>query len=105
MSANSHVRNLVIKSLSAIGAEREAKFYAELFAQQDPEKFALIVLDPRCLNNPLLEALTSNLRILSDLSLTPVLLIGALDSDRTRVKFMSQRLSKELDGWACGRQS
>ena len=98
MSAKSHVRDLVIKSLSAIGAEREAKFYAELFAQQDPEKFALIVLDPRCLKNPLLEALTSNLRILSDLSLTPVLLIGALDSDRTRVKFMSQRLSKELDG-------
>ena len=98
MSAKSHVRELVIKSLSAIGAEREAKFYAELFAQQDPEKFALIVLDPRCLKNPLLEALTSNLRILSDLSLTPILLIGALDSDRTRVRFMSQRLSKELDG-------
>ena len=98
MSAKKHVRDLVIKSLSAIGAEREAKFYAELFAQQAPEKFALIVLDPRCLKNPLLEALTSNLRILSDLSLTPILLIGALDSDRTRVKFMSQRLSKELDG-------
>ncbi|MEP6343344.1 MAG: hypothetical protein ABJ275_08515 [Maricaulaceae bacterium] len=98
MSAKKHVRDLVIKSLSAIGAEREAKFYAELFAQQSPEKFALIVLDPRCLKNPLLEALTSNLRILSDLSLTPILLIGALGSDRTRVKFMSQRLFKELDG-------
>lgn len=98
MSAKSHVRDLVIKSLSAIGAEREAKFYAELFAQQDPEKFALIVLDPRCLKNPLLESLASNLSILSDLGLTPILLIGALDSDRTRVRFMSQRLSKDLDG-------
>lgn len=98
MSDKGKMRDLVIKSLSAIGAEREAKFYADLFSAQDPEKFALIVLDPRCLKNPLLEALISNLKILSDLKLTPVLMIGALDDDRTRVKFFSQRLSKDLDG-------
>ena len=98
MSDKGKMRDLVIKSLSAIGAEREAKFYADLFAAQDPEKFALIVLDTRCLKNPLLEALISNLRILADLKLTPVLLIGALDDDRTKVKFFSQRLSKELEG-------
>ena len=97
MNAKSKMRDLVIKSLSAIGAEREAKFYADLFSAQAPEKFALIVVDPRCLKNPLLEALISNIRIISDLKLTPVLLIGALDSDRTRIKFLSQRLSKELD--------
>lgn len=97
MSNGSKMRELVIKSLSAVGAEREAKFYADIFAAQKPERFALIVLDPRCLKNPLLEALISNLRILSDLNLTPVLLIGALDSDRTQVKFLSQRLSKELE--------
>ena len=97
MNAKSKMRDLVIKSLSAIGAEREAKFYADLFSAQAPEKFALIVIDPRCLKNPLLEALISNIRIISDLKLTPVLLIGALDSDRTRIKFLSQRLSKELD--------
>ena len=98
MSDKGNMRDLVIKSLSAIGAEREAQFYADLFAAQDPEKFALIVLDTRCLKNPLLEALVSNLRILADLNLTPVLMIGALDDDRTKVKFFSQRLSKELDG-------
>ena len=98
MNSKAEIRDLVIKSLSAIGAEREAKFYADLFSAQDPEKFALIVLDLRCLKNPLLEALISNLKILSDLKLTPVLLIGALDDDRTRVKFFSQRLSKDLDG-------
>ena len=97
MNAKTKMRDLVIKSLSAIGAEREAKFYADLFSAQAPEKFALIVIDPRCLKNPLLEALISNIRIISDLKLTPVLLIGALDSDRTRIKFLSQRLSKELD--------
>lgn len=98
MKTGSKMRDLVINSLSAIGAEHEAKFYADLFAAQAPEKFALIVLDPRCLKNPLLEALISNLRILSDLKLTPVLLIGALDSNRTRVRFLSQRLSSDLDG-------
>ncbi len=98
MSRGDKMRELVIKSLSAVGAEREAKFYADIFAAQEPERFALIVLDPRCLKNPLLEALISNLRILSDLKLTPVLLIGALDSDRTQVKFSSSRLSKELEG-------
>ncbi len=98
MSSGHKMRELVIRSLSAVGAEREAKFYADVFAAQEPERFALIVLDPRCLKNPLLEALISNLRILSDLNLTPVLLIGALDSDRTTVKFLSQRLAKELEG-------
>jgi len=40
------VRETVLKSLSAVGAEHEAKFYAELFAQQDAETFAMIVVDP-----------------------------------------------------------
>jgi len=91
------IRQTVLRSLSAVGATKEAKFYAELFAAQDAERFALIVIDPRCLKNPLLEALISNLRILSDLGLSPVLLVGALDDDRTSVKFQSQRLAKELD--------
>ena len=91
------IRDTVLRSLSAIGATKEAKFYAELFAAQDAERFALIVIDPRCLKNPLLEALISNLRILSDLGLSPVLLVGALDDDRTSVKFQAQRLTKDLD--------
>ncbi len=91
------VRDTVLKSLAAIGAQEEAVFYANLFQSQDPERFALIVLDPRCLKNPLLEALISDLRILSDLELTPVLVVGALDDDRTSVRFQSQRLYKELD--------
>jgi len=91
------IRDTVLRSLSAIGVTKEAKFYAELFASQDAERFALIVLDPRCLKNPLLEALISNLKILSDLGLSPVLLVGALDDDRTSVKFQSQRLAKDLE--------
>lgn len=96
------IRNAVIQSLSAVGAKQEAQFYAEIFAAQDPERFALIVLDPRCLKNPLLESLVSNLRILADLKLSPVLLVGALDDDDTSVKFQSQRLTKALTGMNVG---
>ena len=45
--AKTHIRQAVIRSLSAVGALKEAQFYAELFASQAPERFALIVLDPR----------------------------------------------------------
>ncbi|RKQ71682.1 acetylglutamate kinase [Litorimonas taeanensis] len=91
------VRQTVLTSLAAIGAKREAKFYAELFARQEAERFALIVIDPRCLKNPLLESLISSMKLLFDLGLSPILLVGAMDEDRTAVKFQSQRLSRELD--------
>lgn len=91
------IRETVLRSLSAVGATKEAKYYAELFAAQEAERFALIVIDPRCLKNPLLEALISNLKILSDLELSPILLVGALDDDRTSVKFQAQRLAKDLE--------
>lgn len=97
MTKTATIRDTVLRSLSAVGAISEARFYADLFAAQDPERFALIVLDPRCLKNPLLEALISNLRILYDLGLLPTLLVGALDNDHTSVKFQAQRLSKELE--------
>ncbi len=90
------IRETVLRSLSAVGAIDEASFYADLFFSQKAEQFALIVIDPRCLKNPLLEALISNLKILFDLGLSPVLLIGALDHDPTSVKFQAHRLSKDL---------
>ncbi|MEM9600094.1 MAG: hypothetical protein AAF926_03645, partial [Pseudomonadota bacterium] len=88
------VRQIVLSSLSAVGATQEANFYANLFSKEDPERFALILLDPRVLKNPLLESLTSNLQILSTLGLTPTLLIGALDDDRTSIRFQAQRLKR-----------
>ena len=91
------IRDKVIRSLSAIGAIKDARFYAELFSSQEPEQFALIVIDPRCLKNPLLESLIGNIRILTDLGLTPTLLVGALDDDMTSIRFQSQRLAKDLE--------
>lgn len=96
MVNNPTIRDTVLRSLSAIGGVQEASYYADMFAAQQAERFALIVIDPRCLKNPLLESLISDLRILSDLDLYPVLLVGALDDDRTTVKFQAQRLAKEL---------
>lgn len=91
------VRETVLKSLSAVGAQHEAKFYAELFARQEAETFAMVVLDPRCLKDPLLEPLIAALRILSNLQLSPTLIVGAMEDARTSVKFQAQRLSSILD--------
>lgn len=91
------VRETVLQSLSAVGAQHEAKFYADLFARQDAETFAMLVLDPRCLKDPLLEALIAALRILSNLELSPTLVVGAMEDARTSVSFQAQRLSRDLD--------
>lgn len=97
MSQSKAIRETVLRSLAAVGATQEAAFYAKLFTAQDPERFALMVLDPRCLKKPLLEALLSNLRILFELGLTPVLLIGALSDDRATLKYQGQKLMRELE--------
>ncbi len=91
------VRETVLQSLSAVGAQNEAKFYAELFARQDAETFAMLVLDSRCLKDPLLEALITALRILSNLQLTPLLVVGAMEDGQTETKMQAQRLSRDLD--------
>ncbi|MEE9272668.1 MAG: hypothetical protein V3U57_05315 [Robiginitomaculum sp.] len=92
------VKETVIKSLVAVGSAKEAKFYANLFRNISAEKFALIAIDACCLKNPLLEAFISDLKILSNLGLTPVLLVGALDEDKTTVRFQVERLCSALDG-------
>jgi len=91
------IRETVLQSLSAVGAQHEAKFYADLFARQDAETFAMLVLDPRCLKYPLLEPLIAALRILSNLQLCPTLIVGAMEDARTSIKFQAQRLSRDLD--------
>ncbi len=97
MVSKQKVRDTVMKSLMAIGSGEEAAFYANLFQQQDAEKFALIAIDPRCLQNPLLEALISDLKIIHDLGLTPILVVGALEEEKTNVRFQAQRLCKALE--------
>ena len=92
----SRVRDTVLASLSAIGARSEASFYADQFASLAPERFALLVVDPRALHAPLLEAFISNLRLLSDLELTPIIVLGVLDEDHTHVRFQSQKLTRQL---------
>lgn len=97
MPKNDSVREAVMRSLIAVGSEREASFYADIFQNLEPERFALILVDPRCLKSPLLEALISDLKILYNLGLTPILVAGALSSDKSNVRFQSERLCKALD--------
>ena len=92
----SRARDTVIASLSAIGARSDASFYANLFSELAPERFALLVVDPRATQGSLLETFVSNIRVLADLGLTPIIVIGVLDEDHTHVRFQSQKLSKEL---------
>ncbi|MBC6403037.1 MAG: hypothetical protein GDA35_05375 [Hyphomonadaceae bacterium] len=92
-----HVREAVIRSLSAVGAIREARFYVDLFKSLKPERFAIIVPDSRCLKNPLLESLAGNIRILSDLGIYPTLVVGAFDGDPISVRFQGQGLVRELE--------
>jgi len=94
--AMSRVRDTVLASLSAIGARAEAAFYAQRFSELQPERFAFLVVDPRAMQGSLLEAFVSNIRLLSDLDLTPIVLLGVLDEDITHVRFQSQKLSREL---------
>lgn len=86
-----------MRSLAAFSGRNDVEFFTRLFREQDPQRFALLVLDQRCLKKPLLEALISDLRILADLQLTPVMLIGALDEDRSSVKINATRLMKSLE--------
>ncbi|HID38408.1 MAG TPA: hypothetical protein EYP36_02705, partial [Calditrichaeota bacterium] len=97
MPKNESVREIVMRSLIAVGSESEASFYTEIFQNLAPEKFALIAIDPRCLKSPLFEALISDLKVLSNLGLTPVLVVGAMHADKSNVRFQSERLCKALD--------
>ncbi|PHS77888.1 MAG: hypothetical protein COB56_01380 [Robiginitomaculum sp.] len=97
MPNNDLVQATVMRSLMAVGSGSEAKFYADIFQNLAPERFALIVIDPRCLASPLLEAFISDLKILSNLGLTPILVIGALHADKSNVRFQGQRLCQALD--------
>ena len=91
------IRQTVLQSLRAISPTHESAFYTKLFQQQDAARFALVVIDQRCLKNPLLDVLVSDLKILSELGLTPLLLVGGMGDDLTNVRFQSARLCKALE--------
>ncbi len=97
MSNDDTIRNAVMKSLMALGPVRDTAFYSALFQEHAPEKFALIIIDPRCLKNPLLDAFLSSIKILADLNLTPILLVGAVGGEHIDAQFQSGRLFRELE--------
>ncbi len=90
-------RELVLRSLIAVSEAREAEFYAQLFQNQAPEQFAMIVVGSRCLVNPLRKSLISDLKILSNLDLTPLLVVGALYDNTSLIAYDAQKLAKEME--------
>ncbi len=97
MNKNDSAGDSVIRTLLAVGSDREARLYTKIFRELKPEQFAFLVLDPRVLRNPLLEAFSSILKILAELKLTPIIKIGALQNDKTNVSAQTLRLCRALE--------
>lgn len=97
MKKNDSVRDKIIRTLLAVSSSKESRFYAHIFQKIDPARFALLVVDHRCLQKPLLEAFASDLKILSDLGLTPILKIGTMATNSPNVSAQTQRLCKQLE--------
>ncbi|HEY2734999.1 MAG TPA: hypothetical protein VGI70_13480 [Polyangiales bacterium] len=71
----------VLRFLAGVGPGSEAEFYLRLFRSRSPESFAALVVDPATLHENA-EAVALDLRLLSALSLTPVVVLGFYQAER-----------------------
>ncbi|HEX4355770.1 MAG TPA: hypothetical protein VHZ95_22740, partial [Polyangiales bacterium] len=71
----------VLRFLAGVGPGSEAEFYLRLFRSRSPESFAALVVDPATLHENA-EAVALDLRLLSALSLTPVVVLGFYQPER-----------------------
>ncbi len=83
----------VLRFLAGVGPGSEAEFYLRLFRERAGESFAAIVIDPETLRENT-DAVAFDLRLLSALSLTPVVILGFYG---TGAENESRRLRKKLD--------
>lgn len=77
MSGGKALSENLIRALSAVGAIDETRFYAELFRAQKPENFAVFVIDPRCMADPLRTAMLSQFAVIAQLGLRPTLVVNS----------------------------
>ncbi len=68
-------QSLVLRFLRSIGRPKEAQFYVSLFQQANPESFALLCVSEGVMRDTS-EALELDLRVLSQLGLTPIIVFG-----------------------------
>src|ERR1700753_1064999 len=71
----------VLRFLAGVGPGSEAEFYLRLFRSRSPESFATLVVDPTTLHENA-ETVALDLRLLSALSLTPVVVLGFYHPER-----------------------
>ena len=76
MSADSPVRDTIVRLLSNIGSAREIQQYLKRFSQRDASRFAVVKVGGAVLRDDL-DALVSSLGFLQQVGLTPIVLHGA----------------------------
>lgn len=75
----------VLKFLRSVGPRTEAEFYLQLFRQTPRESFAALLVDDEALSEGA-DAVAHDLRFLSQLDLTPIVLLGGEgDADATQL--------------------
>lgn len=76
MSADSQVRDTIVRLLSNIGSAKEIQQYLKRFSQRDASRFAVVKVGGAILRDDL-DALVSSLGFLQQVGLTPIVLHGA----------------------------
>lgn len=76
MSADSQVRDTIVRLLSNIGSAKEIQQYLKRFSQRDASRFAVVKVGGAILRDDL-EALVSSLGFLQQVGLTPIVIHGA----------------------------
>ncbi|MFM6987409.1 MAG: hypothetical protein ACKOXG_01905, partial [Arenimonas sp.] len=76
MSADSQVRDTIVRLLSNIGSAKEIQQYLKRFSQRDASRFAVVKFGGAILRDDL-DALVSSLGFLQQVGLTPIVLHGA----------------------------
>jgi acetylglutamate kinase len=76
MSAQSQVRDTIVRLLSNIGSAKEIQQYLKRFSQRDASRFAVVKVGGAILRDDL-DALVSSLGFLQQVGLTPIVIHGA----------------------------
>ena len=91
--------DLVLRFVTSIGSKAESDYYLSLFRSARPESFAIISVAEAVVKGAL-EALVLDLRFLSQLGLTPVVVFGLLrpGSGERHAHLVAERLPDGVDG-------
>ena len=86
--------DVALRFLESVGRRAEAEFYLDLFRAQPKERFAAISIDANVARHAI-EAVVLDLRFLSNLGLSPVVVLGFFEP--TEAPEQALRLRRKLD--------